>query len=81
MINADTTFGQQFLDVAVEQVVAQALPHRHHDHIRREPEPGKAGHRREHWSRTRTYQLSLPECAIRRGNRPLEAVAHPNAVP
>ena len=81
MINADTTSGQQFLDVAVGQVVAQVLPHRHHDHIRREREPGEAGHRRARWSRTRTYQLSLPQCAIRRCNRPLEAVAHPNVVP
>jgi hypothetical protein len=31
-----------FLHVAVGQAIAQVPPHRHHDHLGREPEPAKA---------------------------------------
>jgi len=34
----DTTLDQQFLDVAVGQVVAQMPPNRQHEHLGRDPE-------------------------------------------
>jgi hypothetical protein len=41
MVDLDTAFDQQFLDVAVGKAVAQVPANRHHDHLRREPEPGE----------------------------------------
>jgi len=43
VINGDTTFGQQLLDVAIGQPVPQIPPNRNHDHVRRKPEPPEAG--------------------------------------
>jgi hypothetical protein len=40
------------LDVAVGQSVAQVPPHRHHDHLGREPEPGERRSRRQPRGRT-----------------------------
>jgi hypothetical protein len=39
MIDRDAAFGEQFLNVAIGQAVAQVPAHRHHDHLGREPEP------------------------------------------
>ena len=36
VVNLDATFGQQFLDIAVEQAVTQVPAHRDRDHL-----PGK----------------------------------------
>jgi hypothetical protein len=41
VIDLNTPLGQQFLDIAVGQAVAQVPPDRDHDHRRREPEPGE----------------------------------------
>jgi hypothetical protein len=41
MVDLDTTFEEEFFDVAVGQVVAQIQPDRDHDHLGREPEPGE----------------------------------------
>jgi hypothetical protein len=38
VIDLDAAFGQQFLDVAVGQSVAQIPPHRQHDDLGRKPE-------------------------------------------
>jgi len=38
MVDFDTPFAEQLLHVAVRQAVAQVPPHRHHDHLGREPE-------------------------------------------
>jgi hypothetical protein len=42
VVDLDTTFGQQLLDVAVGQAVAQVPADREHDHFGREPEPANA---------------------------------------
>jgi hypothetical protein len=39
MIDVDAPFGQQLLEVAVGQPVAQVPPDRQHDHLWREPVP------------------------------------------
>jgi hypothetical protein len=39
MVDLDTPFGEQFLNVAIGQPVAQVPPDRHHDHLRWKPEP------------------------------------------
>ena len=41
VINQDAPLGEQFLDVAVGQSVAEIPPDRDRDHIGREPEPGE----------------------------------------
>jgi len=41
VVHVDAAFGQQFLDVAVGQAVAQVPAHRHDDHLGGEPETGK----------------------------------------
>jgi len=46
VINLHASFDQQFLNVAVRQVVAQVPAHRDHDHLGREPEPGERRLRR-----------------------------------
>jgi len=46
VIVLDLLFGQQLFDVTVRKPTAQVPPHSHGDHIRREPEPDKAGPRR-----------------------------------
>lgn len=38
VVDLDAAFGEQFLDVAIGQPVAQVPAHRHHDHLGREPE-------------------------------------------
>jgi hypothetical protein len=43
MINGDTAFGQQFLDIAIGKPVAQVPSHRDHDHVRREAEAREPG--------------------------------------
>jgi hypothetical protein len=40
MVDVDAAFGEQFLDIAVRQAVAQVPAHRHHDHLGRETEAG-----------------------------------------
>jgi hypothetical protein len=46
MINVDTTFSEQLLDVPVGQAIAEVPADRHHDHIRREPEANESRLRR-----------------------------------
>jgi hypothetical protein len=46
VIDLDAAFGEQLLDVAVGQAVAQVPPHCYHDHLGREPEPGERRTRR-----------------------------------
>jgi len=41
VIDLDTPFGQQLLDIAVGQAVAQIPTDRDHDHLRRKPEPSE----------------------------------------
>jgi hypothetical protein len=38
VVDLDPAFGEQLLDVAVGQAVAQVPAHRHHDHVGWEPE-------------------------------------------
>jgi hypothetical protein len=47
VVDLDATFDQQFLDVAIGEVVAQVSAHRYHDHVGREPEPGERRLRRQ----------------------------------
>ena len=70
MIDLDTTLGQQFFDVTVGQAVAQIPAHRHHDHLRREPEPREPGLRRTYSTGATTHPPTLPEHGIRQRNRP-----------
>jgi hypothetical protein len=60
VIDRDTALSRQLLDVAIGPT-AQIPPHRHHDHIRREPEPRGARPWCWHTSRTTTHQPTLPE--------------------
>jgi hypothetical protein len=39
VVDLDPAFREQLLDVAIGQAIAQLPPHRHHDHLGREPEP------------------------------------------
>jgi hypothetical protein len=41
MVDLDAAFGQQLLQIAVGQAVAQIPADRDRDHLRREPEPGE----------------------------------------
>jgi hypothetical protein len=43
VIDLNTPFGQQLLDVPVGQAVAQIPPDRDYDHLRRKPEPNERG--------------------------------------
>jgi hypothetical protein len=38
VVDVDAAFGEQFLDVAVGQSVAQVPAHRYHDYLGRKPE-------------------------------------------
>jgi hypothetical protein len=46
VVDLDVSFGQQFLDVAVAQAVAQVPPDHDHDRVDREPEAGERRPRR-----------------------------------
>ena len=46
VIDRDTSLGEQLLDVPVGQAVPQVPPHRHRDHLAREPETSERGGRR-----------------------------------
>jgi hypothetical protein len=62
VIGLDTAFGEQFLDVAVRQVVAQVPAHRHHDHLRRKPEPRERRRRRPRTRPSgRPHRSTVPE--------------------
>ena len=41
MVDIDPALCQQLLHVPIRQAVSQVPAHRHHDHLRREPEPGE----------------------------------------
>jgi hypothetical protein len=41
VIDLDTPLSQHLLNVAIGLAVAQVPPDRHHDHLRREPEPSE----------------------------------------
>jgi hypothetical protein len=43
VINGDTAFGQQLLDISIGKPIAQVPPRRGHDHVRREAEAREAG--------------------------------------
>jgi hypothetical protein len=60
MIDVDAAFGQEFLDVAVGQPVAQLPAHRHRDHFWRETESGERGPRYR-WGATTAHQTTLPD--------------------
>jgi len=47
MINLDTPFAQEFLDVSIGQPEPQVPAHRDDDHLRREPESGERRPRRQ----------------------------------
>jgi hypothetical protein len=40
VVDLDPSLGEEFLDVAVGQPVAQVPAHRHHDHLGRKPANG-----------------------------------------
>jgi hypothetical protein len=72
MVDLDTTLDQQFLDVAVRQVVPQVEPDGDHDDVGWEPEPGE---RRPWWLHGRRRfeyftRSSLPDQSIDRCNGP-----------
>ena len=52
MIDLDAALGQQFLQVAVRQAVAEVPAHSQQDHLGREPEPSEARGNRHGRSRT-----------------------------
>ena len=62
-IDLDTTFGQQFLDVAEGQAVAQIPAHRHHDHLGRNRKPANAD-RDTGTGRQRDEKLTDPSSPI-----------------
>jgi hypothetical protein len=73
VIDLDAAFGEEFLDVAVGQSVAQAPAHRYHDHVGREPESGE---RRTVMGLAGTSsciveESSLPDDPISQGKRAL----------
>src|SRR5204863_2813353 len=72
VVNLDATLDQQFLDVAVREVVAQVPPDRHHDDLGREPEASERRCRRQSRARTdrHLHQPSLADLANDQRNRP-----------
>jgi hypothetical protein len=64
VIHIDAAFGQQFLHVAVGQLLAQVPTHRHYDHHWRKPEPSETGLRRKHRPLATTHRPILPEHVI-----------------
>jgi hypothetical protein len=49
VVDLNPAFDQQFLHVAIGKVEPQIPAHRHHNHLRREPEPGERRLRRRPW--------------------------------
>ena len=60
-IHLDAPLGQQLFHVPIGQAIAEVPADRHHDHIRREPEPHEPRPRRTYSTRTTTHQHSLPD--------------------
>lgn len=63
VIHLHAAFGEQLLDVAVGQVVAQVPAHRHHDHLWRKPEPRERRRRRRPppGPDCRVYRSTVPD--------------------
>jgi hypothetical protein len=77
VVGLDATLEEEFLDVAVGQVVPQVQPDRDHDDVRREPEPGE---RRPWWldwtpAVRVLHRSSLPDQSIDQCNGPRGATA------
>jgi hypothetical protein len=73
VIDCDTALSQQLLDVTVGEAVAEVLAHRQQDHIRREPEPRKAGPQRWYLDVVTAHRPTLPEPVIGQRNRPVRS--------
>jgi hypothetical protein len=56
MVDVDSAFGQQLLDIPIRQAEPQIPAHRQHDHLAREPE---AGERRASRNRRATFSNVL----------------------
>src|SRR5436305_131245 len=70
VIYLDTAFGEQLFHISVRESIAQVPTHRHHDHLRREPETREPGLRRTYSTGATMHPPTLPEHVIRQRNRP-----------
>jgi hypothetical protein len=68
VVDLDATFDQELRDVSIGQAVTQVLPHRDHDHLRREPgqTPTLAATTREHESGRVTAHACLDQAILQR---------------
>jgi hypothetical protein len=66
MLDLDTAFEQQFLDIAVGEVVAQVPADRDDDHLGWEAEPGERRRHRQRYAAAsrQPHRTILPDAAI-----------------
>jgi hypothetical protein len=81
VINGDTAFSQQLLNVPVGQSKAQIPADSHHDHIRRKPKPGETGPWRWYSSKAVTHRPTLPAPPSVNATDPIDVIGTDNSKP